>query len=74
MSMLHQIEETIKFIILNKLNLFWISITLTWLEKKHDFKVHIVDTGVITIDLHNEGLNNKLFNFLSQFTIGLRLN
>ena len=48
--------------------------TLAQLEKKHDSKVHIVDTGVIAIDLHNEGLNNKPFNFLSQFTIGLRLN
>ena len=43
-------------------------------RKKYDSKVYMVDTNVITIDLHNEGLNNKPFNFLSQFTIGLRLN
>ena len=43
-------------------------------RKKYHSNVYMVDTDVITIDLHNEGLNNKAFNFLSRFTIGLRLN
>ena len=32
---------------------------LNMTKKKHDFEVHVVDTGVSNIDLHNEGLNNK---------------
>ena len=42
-------------------------------RKRDDFKVHIVDTGAITVDLHNEGLNNRKF-LDPKFSIGLRLN
>ena len=66
MSMLLQIEETLIKLLYYTNKIYSKS---TWLEK-HDIKVHIVDTGVITIDLHSEGLNNKQsFDFWYQFTM-----